>query len=100
VQMVLTHRSLDDDDVLAQVVFHDAAAFSRWWSTTANDHLSTSQQPRLSRECTGDGGWPARLARWYHGGMRTALTSQASTYCSGVDRLDGGGVVVQVVPRT
>jgi hypothetical protein len=30
VQMVLVHRSLDDDDVLAQVAFHDTVAFSRW----------------------------------------------------------------------
>jgi hypothetical protein len=44
----------------------------------------------------GGGGWPARLARWYQ--EQPLLRRPDALFW--VDRLDGGGVVLQVVPRT
>src|ERR1700733_11557360 len=44
----------------------------------------------------GGGGWPAGWARWYQ--EQPLLRRPDALFW--VDRLDGGGVVLQVVPRT
>jgi hypothetical protein len=77
--MVLTHRSLDDDDVLAQVAFHDAAPFSRWCPRQPTITSLPASSPAASGMYVAVAVGP----RGGHGGIRTALTSQASTYCSG-----------------
>jgi hypothetical protein len=66
-------------------------------ATTANDHLSTSQQgPAASgmyvAVAVGPLGW--------HRGIGNSPYFAGLDALFWVDRLDGGGVVLQVVPRT
>jgi hypothetical protein len=96
VQIALAHRSLDDDYLLAQVAFMTHGVQSLV-STTANVHLSTSQQAAAASGmyvvvAVGPRGW--------HGGIGTATYFAGLDALFWVDRRDGGRAVLHVVPRT